>query len=39
MEKGGKTKNLYDEEEPACRRTSNIPEEHINKVRFNKNLT
>ena len=32
MEKDGKTKNPYDEEEPVCRRTSNIPEEHINKV-------
>ena len=39
MEKGGNTKNPYDEEEPVCSRTSNIPEEHINKVRFDIHIT
>ena len=34
MEKDEKTSNDYDEEEdePTCRRTSNIPEDHILKV-------
>ena len=32
MEKDGKITNPYDEEEPICRRTSNIPGEHISKV-------
>ena len=34
MEKDEKTINDYDEEEdePTCRRTSNIPEDHILKV-------
>ena len=34
MEKDENTINDYDEEEdePTCRRTSNIPEDHISKV-------
>ena len=34
MEKDEKTINAYDEveDEPTCRRTSNIPEDHILKV-------
>ena len=40
MEKDEKTINDYDEEEdePTCRRTSNIPEDHILKVMWQSGM-